>query len=103
MIDLRNNENRVFAVEQFRGRLRWVMLALLLASGGLIARAVQLQLLDDGFLLGQGNARYTRVAKLAAHRGAIYDRNGETLAVSTPVDSVWVNPKELQQASDQIR
>src|SRR6185369_4300752 len=48
------------------------------------------------------NARYTRVAKLAAHRGAIYDRNGETLAVSTPVDSVWINPKELQQAADQI-
>jgi len=102
MIDLRNNDSKAFVVEQFRGRLRWVMLALLLASAGLIGRAVQLQLLDDGFLLSQGNARYTRVAKLAAHRGAIYDRNGETLAVSTPVDSVWVNPKELQQAADQI-
>jgi len=102
VIDLRNNEHKPFALEQFRARLRWVMLALLLASSGLVARAVQLQLLDDGFLLGQGNARYTRVAKLAAHRGAIYDRNGETLAVSTPVDSVWINPKELQQAGDQI-
>jgi len=102
MIDLRNNEHKAFAVEQFRARLRWVMLALLLTGAGLIARAVQLQLLDGGFLLSQGNARYTRVAKLAAHRGAIYDRNGETLAVSTPVDSVWINPKELQQAADQI-
>ncbi len=102
MINIRNNESKAFATEQFRGRLRWVMLSLLLASSGLVARAVQLQLLDDGFLLSQGNARYTRVAKLAAHRGAIYDRNGETLAVSTPVDSVWINPKELQQASDQI-
>jgi cell division protein FtsI (penicillin-binding protein 3) len=102
LIDLRNTESKSFAVDQFRGRLRWVMLALLLASAGLVARAVELQLLDDGFLLGQGNARFTRVAKLAAHRGAIFDRNGETLAVSTPVDSVWVNPKELQQASEQI-
>ncbi|HVY23011.1 MAG TPA: penicillin-binding transpeptidase domain-containing protein [Steroidobacteraceae bacterium] len=102
MINIRNNEHRAFTVEQFRGRLRWVLLVLLLAGTGLAARAVQLQLLDNGFLLSQGNARYTRIAKLAAHRGAIYDRNGETLAVSTPVDSVWVNPRELEQAADQI-
>ena len=102
MFDLRNTEHKAFTVEQFRGRLRWVLLALIAAGGGLIARAVHLQLLDDGFLLNQGNARYTRIATLSAHRGAIFDRNGETLAVSTPVDSVWINPKELDQAADQI-
>lgn len=102
MFDARNTESKSFTVEQFRGRLRWVLLALGLAGTGLIARAVELQLLDDGFLMNQGNARYTRVAALSAHRGAIYDRNGETLAVSTPVDSVWINPKELNQAADQI-
>lgn len=103
MIDLRGTDSsKAFAVEQFRGRLRWVLVALGLAGAGLILRAADLQLLDDGFLLKQGNARFARVAKLAAHRGAIYDRNGETLAISTPVDSVWVNPKELNEAADQI-
>ncbi|MGE0114807.1 MAG: peptidoglycan D,D-transpeptidase FtsI family protein [Steroidobacteraceae bacterium] len=102
MIDLRSNDSKHFVVEQFRGRLRWVLLALGVAGIALILRAVDLQLLDDGFLLKQGNARFARVAKLAAHRGAIYDRNGETLAISTPVDSVWINPEELNEAADQI-
>lgn len=102
MIDLRGTDSKHFTVEQFRGRLRWVLLALGIAGIALIVRAVDLQLLDDGFLLKQGNARFARVAKLAAHRGAIYDRNGETLAISTPVDSVWINPSELNQAADQI-
>ena len=39
---------------------------------------------------------------MAAHRGVITDRQGEPLAVSTPVDSVWVNPRELIQAADRI-
>ncbi len=49
-------------------------------------------MLDEGFLEGQGDARYTRVAKLTANRGNIYDRNGEPLAASTPVDTVWAVP-----------
>ncbi len=102
MIDLRSQDSKPFAVEQFRGRLRWVLLGLGLAAAALVARAVDLQLLDDGFLRKQGNARFVRVAKLAAHRGSIYDRNGETLAISTPVDSVWINPEELNEAADQI-
>ena len=43
-----------------------------------------------------------RVVKIAAHRGAITDRNGEPLAISTPVDSVWVNPQELNDNIDQL-
>ncbi|MGD9843280.1 MAG: penicillin-binding protein 2, partial [Steroidobacteraceae bacterium] len=102
MIDLRNTDNKSFAVEQFRARLRWVFVALGLAGLGLIVRAADLQLFDDGMLLKEGTARFARVAKLSAHRGAIYDRNGEALAMSTPVDSVWINPEQLNQAADQI-
>lgn len=98
----RHSDSRTFTVEQFRGRLRWVFILMICACAGVVGRAVTLQILQKDFLASQGNARYTRVAKLAAHRGAIYDRNGETLAISTPVDSVWINPKELNQAADQI-
>ena len=35
-------------------------------------------------------------------RGVISDRNGEPLAVSTPVDSVWVNPEEVLQAPEKL-
>jgi cell division protein FtsI (penicillin-binding protein 3) len=73
-----------------------------LGAAGLVARAIELQLLDHGFLAKQGDDRSMRVVKIAAHRGAITDRNGEPLAVSTPVDSVWVNPQELNDNIDQL-
>ncbi|MGH8175220.1 MAG: peptidoglycan D,D-transpeptidase FtsI family protein [Steroidobacter sp.] len=97
-----NSGNKGFSQDQFRGRLRFVLCALTLIAVGLAARAVDLQVLDDGFLEGQGDARYTRIAKLSANRGGIYDRNGESLAASTPVDTVWVCPPEVMRAADQI-
>jgi cell division protein FtsI (penicillin-binding protein 3) len=85
-------------------RWRSIVILVLVLSGAslLVARAVELQLLDHGFLASQGDARSMRVVKIAAHRGAITDRNGEPLAVSTPVDSVWVNPQELNDNIDQL-
>jgi len=52
---------------------------------------------DKGFefLQGQGDARTVRTEVLPANRGVITDRNGEPLAVSTPVVSLWANPSEL--------
>ena len=99
---MRNEQNRSFSQEQFRVRLRVVLGALVLIAVALVARAVDLQLLDEGFLEGQGDARFTRVAKLSAIRGGIYDRNGEPLAASTPVDTVWACPPEVMRAADQI-
>lgn len=96
------NDNRAFSSEQYATRLRVVLGMLLLIAVALVARAVDLQLLDDGFLEGQGDARFTRVATLSAVRGAIYDRNGEALAASMPVDTVWASPREVVKASDQI-
>jgi len=93
---------KAFSFEMFRGRLRVLLVCLTLACLGLVARAAYLQLIDKSFYATQGNARFMRTAKLAAHRGAILDRNGETLAVSTPVDSVWVNPRELKESLDQL-
>ena len=73
-----------------------------LGAAGLTFRAVELQLIDHGFLAKQGDNRSMRVVKIAAHRGAITDRNGEPLAMSTPVDSIWVNPQELNENIDQL-
>jgi len=75
----------------------------LVAAGalGLMMRAVELQLLDHGFLVSRARPFHARV-KIEAHRGAIVDRSGEPLAISTPVDSVWVNPQELNDNIDQL-
>jgi cell division protein FtsI (penicillin-binding protein 3) len=86
----------------FRAR-QWVLFTLLLAAAAaLMGRAVNLQLVDHSFLASQGDARFSRVATITAHRGNIVDRNGEPLAVSTPVDSVWVNPRELSGSIEQL-
>ena len=61
----------------------------------LIGRAVQLQVSEQGFYVQQGGDRQQRAQVIPAHRGMITDRNGDPLAISVPMDAVWVNPTEL--------
>ncbi|MDB6143657.1 MAG: peptidoglycan glycosyltransferase [Pseudomonas sp.] len=63
-------------------------------------RIVDLQVVDHKFLKQQGDARSVRHIPIPAHRGLITDRNGEPLAVSTPVTTLWANPKEMQQGKE---
>ncbi len=79
-------------LNKLKWRRRFVMLGLALAAVSLVARAVQLQVVDKDFYVGQGDARQQRTVPISAHRGMIVDRNGEPMAMSTPVDSVWANP-----------
>ncbi len=76
-------------------RRRLVLGSLMLCAATLLWRAVELQVHDTEFLQREGRARYLRTVTVPAHRGRIVDRNGVVLAVSTPVDSVWANPREL--------
>ena len=68
----------------------------------LIGRAINLQVMETEFLQSQGEARFLRQVEIPTVRGNILDRNGEPLAVSTPVESVWAHPGELLQAADRI-
>ncbi len=76
-------------------RRRVVLACFALAGLALAGRAVFLQVLNTDFLRRQGEARHLRVVSVPAHRGMIMDRNGEPLAISTPVDSVWADPGAL--------
>lgn len=83
-----------------------VLLALLVLAVALLGRIASLQVLPDAdrgfeFLQGQGNARTLRSEPISAYRGVITDRNGEPLAVSTPVESIWANPQVLLQKPQQ--
>lgn len=84
----------------FRARAWFALGVIGLGAAGLVARAVELQLVDREFLIGQGEARAVREVSVEAHRGAIVDRNGRPLAISTPVESVYANPRELASAQD---
>jgi len=83
-------------------RLALLLGVLSVAALTLAGVAVRLQLVDHGFLAKQGDARSLRQVATAAHRGSIVDRYGEPLAVSTPVDAVWVNPQELLAESERL-
>jgi cell division protein FtsI (penicillin-binding protein 3) len=65
----------------------------LLASLGLVVRVVYLNVTEGQFLIDEGERRSIKSQEIAAHRGVIYDRFGEPLAVSTPVAAVYTNPR----------
>jgi len=95
----RNRPRNAFNLRQ---RLRWVALALGLCSVSLVGRAAYVQLINSDFYQRQGEARYLRELPIKTSRGMITDRNGEPVAVSTPVASIWVNPQELLRTPDRI-
>jgi len=75
---------------------------LILGLIGLIARAVFLQGVNNDFLQKEGAARYSKVVEMSADRGMIKDRNGEILAISAPVASVYADPKLIEITPDQL-
>ena len=85
-----------------RTRLYVVLAMLGLASSALVVRAVDLQVVRKDFYQEQGDARYLRDIEIPVSRGTIFDRNGEPLAVSTPVESIWANPSELLAHAERI-
>ena len=84
---------------------RWSVLlgALMFGMLVLVARAVNLQVLDRQFLQHEGHIRHDGLVSVAAHRGRLLDRSGELLAISTPVKSVWINPKEFDASERDIK
>jgi len=82
---------------------RWFLLSLYtVCMAGLLFRAIDLQVLNKEFLQDHGDARALRVVKIPAHRGMITDRNGESLAISTPVNSIWAVPRKVMAADTKL-
>lgn len=81
----------------------YVVLALLgVCALGLIGKAFSMQVLHKAFYQDQGDARFLRDMPIAASRGAITDRSGEPLAISTPMVSLWAEPSQLLEARAQF-
>ncbi len=79
---------------------RWLFLQILgLAAFCLLGiRLIDLHILKQDFLQHEGNSRALRTVGVPSYRGMITDRLGVPLAVSTLVESIWVNPQELIQS-----
>lgn len=96
----RRNPALTLKLEGWRSRVLLVLLCLMFI--GLAARAAYLQGVRQDFLQRKGEARYSRVIDLPANRGVVYDRHGEPLAISTPMESVWASPPDVNINRSQL-
>ncbi|HEX9391061.1 MAG TPA: penicillin-binding protein 2 [Usitatibacteraceae bacterium] len=77
-------------------RSRVVLIGCLGVFAILLGRSFYLQGLNNDFLQAKGEARFVRVVDMPASRGAVMDRNGKALAISTPVESIWAAPADME-------
>ncbi len=68
-----------------------------------ITSAFERQVMEKSFLRNEGKRRHLRVSEIPARRGMILDRNAEPLAVSTPVATVWGDPRRLVERPRAVR
>ncbi len=83
-------------------RSRFLHYVFVAGFGLLLGRAVYLQGLNNDFLQAKGESRYSRLMEVPANRGRVLDRNGEALAISTPVKSIWAIPGEAHPGPRQL-
>jgi len=83
-------------------RSRLLLVIFVAGFAALIARAAYLQGWNNDFLRAKGESRYSRVIEITANRGRITDRNGELLAISTPVKSIWAIPDEVKLDAENL-
>ncbi len=77
-------------------RSRMVGLMLMAAFLALVGRGFYLMVINNDFLQEKGESRYRREIEVSASRGKIVDRNGDMLAVSTPMKTVWAIPGDAR-------
>lgn len=83
-------------------RYRGLQLSLLVGLVVIVARVVQLQLVEVDRWRGLAIAQHETRVPLPAPRGSIYDRNGHSLAVSRTTYRVSVAPHELKDRQDAV-
>lgn len=92
--------NLLLKLEGWRSRV--VLLFCLAGFAVLLGRAFYLQGLNNEFLQAKGEARFVRVVDMPASRGPVTDRHGKMLAISTPVESIWTSPADLELDGGQV-
>jgi cell division protein FtsI (penicillin-binding protein 3) len=91
------NHNPLLQLSLSQWRARLVLVVLLAGMATLLGRSLYLQGVHNEFLQAKGESRYARVLEVPATRGRIADRNGNLLAVSTPVSSIWALPSDASR------
>ena len=84
-------------------RIKLVGFGFVLAFGLIGYRALSLQVLDHELFEKRAQRQYQRIVQLPRQRGTIYDRNGQELALSTAVDSVYVEPHRVEDVEGTVQ
>ncbi len=94
-----NNEfsTNLLSVKKFRIVLASLLIIFLL----LIIRLIWLQFVQGSDLKEQAYNQQTTDQIISTSRGTIYDSTGKTLAISTPTDTVTINPKKIVGSNDE--
>lgn len=98
---------KTHTVKIVRWRFYFMLLALLCLLLAIVWHLASIQIIPNEsrgyeFLQKQGLVRTLRLETIPATRGVITDRNGEPLAISTPVVSLWAQPQELQLSIERV-
>ncbi len=93
--DDRERQKKQDVYPHSRKRFLLLLFVLIVLASILLWRMLDLTVLNRGFLEKQGNARSLRTVDIPAYRGMITDRHGSPLAMSTPVEAIWINPHEV--------
>jgi len=84
-------------------RVHLILFGMFLCVLVIVWKVANLHITERDFLQDQGDRRTIRTVPLVANRGLITDRNGEPLAVSTPVQSIWVDPSKISDDPESIK
>ena len=84
-------------------RIHLILFGMFLCVLVIVWKVANLHITERDFLQDQGDRRTIRTVPLVANRGLITDRNGEPLAVSTPVQSIWVDPSKISDDPETIK
>ena len=96
-------ETKEKSLRRFRLRSITILAILLMLVGSLVIRALYLQIYDRDFLISRGERIHIGSETIFAHRGSIKDRNGELLAISSPVDVITANPRMIVDNKSKIQ
>ncbi|MFI3188034.1 cell division protein [Crenothrix sp. D3] len=96
MLDFRAKSDTKSPASDFSGRRKFLIIFMMGCMVTLIGRAVDLQVLNKKFLKDKGDMYLVDDEPVSAYRGMITDRSGAPLAISTPVESISINPRELK-------
>jgi cell division protein FtsI (penicillin-binding protein 3) len=83
-------------------RLTWLAAIVLLWGGAIFYKLVSLQVIHHRQYADMARARQELVVQIPAPRGTLFDRSGSVLAMSTPAETVYINPQkvDVQVASE---